>query len=70
MTADVRVKLQQVGKLITREIIIDNKVYSYRRIKLPVLTNPLGVVQDGVTSIAAKERAFLDTLCIQRLPFR
>jgi predicted transcriptional regulator of viral defense system len=51
-----------VASYVTREIIIDKKVYSYRRIKLPVLTNPLGILQDGITSVATKERAFLDTL--------
>jgi hypothetical protein len=51
-----------VASYVTREIIIDKKVYSYRRIKLPVLTNPLGVLQDGITSVASKERAFLDIL--------
>jgi predicted transcriptional regulator of viral defense system len=51
-----------VASYLTREIIIDKKVYSYRRIKLPVLTNPVGVLQDGITSVATKERALLDTL--------
>jgi predicted transcriptional regulator of viral defense system len=55
-----------VASYVTREIIIDKKVYSYRRIKLPVLTNPVGVLQDGITSVATKERAFLDTLYAQK----
>ena len=55
-----------VASYLTREIIIDKKVYSYRRIKLPVLTNPVGVLQDGITSVATKERAFLDTLYVNK----
>ena len=55
-----------VASYVTREIIIDKKVYSYRRIKLPVLTNPVGVLQDGITSVDTKERAFLDTWYVNK----
>ena len=51
-----------VASYLTREITIDSQIYSFRRIKLPVLLNPLGVSHSGETSIANKERAFLDTL--------
>jgi hypothetical protein len=51
-----------VASYVTREVTIDRQTYSLRRIKPSVLINPLGVLQDGVTSIAGKERAFLDTL--------
>ena len=53
-----------VASYLTREITIDKQVYAFRKIKLSVLTNPLGVVHSEETSIAVKERAFLDTLYV------
>lgn len=49
---------------LTRNIIIGGQVYSYRKIKDPVLTNSAGIGHSAETSIATKERAFLDTLYI------
>ncbi len=54
-----------VASYLTREIAVDGQVYSFRRIKNPVLTNPAGVEHKDKSSIATKERAFLDTLYIQ-----
>jgi predicted transcriptional regulator of viral defense system len=55
-----------VASYLTREIIIDGQKYVYRKIKNTVLTDPAGVLnQDGI-AIATKERAFLDTLYINK----
>lgn len=51
-----------VASYVTREITIDDQVYALRKLKNSVLTNPLGVAHREETSIAVKERAFLDTL--------
>jgi predicted transcriptional regulator of viral defense system len=53
-----------VASYVTREITIDGQVYALTRIKNSVLTNPLGVEHRDETSIASKERAFLDTLYV------
>lgn len=50
----------------TREIIIDNQTYSFKKIKDLVLTNPLGVEHKNESSIASPERAFLDTIYIHK----
>ena len=49
---------------LTREINVDGQIYSYRRVKVGVLTNPMGIEHVSETSIASKERAFLDTLYV------
>jgi predicted transcriptional regulator of viral defense system len=46
---------------LTREIEVDGQVYSFRRIKDPILTHTVGVEHRDESSIATKERAFLDT---------
>lgn len=51
-----------VASYLTREIEVDGQVYSFRRIKAPLLTNAVGVEHRDETSIATKERAFLDML--------
>jgi hypothetical protein len=48
----------------SREVIVDQQIYSYRKLKDPVLVNPLGIELTQETSIATPERAFLDTLYI------
>jgi len=53
-----------VASYLTREIAIDGQVYSFRKIRNAILTNPAGVVHKDETSFATKERAFLDTLYI------
>jgi predicted transcriptional regulator of viral defense system len=47
-----------------REISVDGQTYAYRRLKTNVLVNPTGVEHANETSMASKERAFLDTLYI------
>ena len=51
-----------MASYLTREIEVDGQVYSFRRIKDPVLTSAVGVEQRDESSVAIKERAFLDTL--------
>lgn len=53
-----------LASYLTREIIIDNQTYSFRKIKDSILANPAGVEHNEETSIATKERAFLDTIYI------
>jgi hypothetical protein len=51
-----------IASYLTREIVIDSQVYSYRKIKNPLLTDPAGVSNKDGIAIATSERAFLDTL--------
>jgi hypothetical protein len=53
-----------IASYLTREITVDGQTYSYQRMKSGVLTNILGIEQVSETSIATKERAFLDTLYV------
>jgi predicted transcriptional regulator of viral defense system len=53
-----------VASYLDREVIIDSQTYSYRKLKITVLINPIGVEHANETSIASKERAFLDTLYV------
>lgn len=46
----------------TREVIIENQIYTYRTLAGSILTNPLGLINRGSYWIASKERAFLDTM--------
>ena len=54
----------QIASYLTREIEIDGQAYSYKKIKNTILINSIGVENLNETSIASKERAFLDTLYI------
>ena len=47
---------------LTREVTIEEQTYSYKKIKDTVLTNVSGIELTDETSVATKERAFLDTL--------
>lgn len=53
-----------VASYLTRDIEVDGQVYSFKKIKTPILTNPAGVENKNESSFAAIERAFLDTLYI------
>jgi len=53
-----------VASYLAREITIDQQTYSFRKIKTTVLVNAKGVENINETSIATKERAFLDTLYV------
>ena len=51
---------------LTREIVCDGQAFSFRKIKDAVLSNRDGIEIKGDRSIAIKERAFLDTLYINK----
>jgi len=53
-----------VASYLTRDIEVDGQIYSFKKIKTPILTNSLGVENRDETSLATQERAFLDTLYI------
>lgn len=55
-----------IASYLTREIIIDNQTYSFKKIKNTILSNSLGVEQKEESPIAITERAFLDTLYINK----
>lgn len=46
----------------TRNLKIDNRTFTLRKIKDAVLYNPEGIIQNDTYSIATPERAFLDML--------
>jgi len=53
-----------VASYLTRDIEVDGQVYSFRRIKTPILTHSMGIENKEQTSLATRERAFLDTVYI------
>ena len=53
-----------VASYLTREITIDYQIYSLRKVKDAILTNPAGVEHRQESSIATKERALLDTMYV------
>jgi len=54
-----------VASYLTREITIDEQTYSFRKIKNEVLSDARGVENINETSMAGKERAFLDTVYVK-----
>lgn len=53
-----------IASYLTREITIDGQVYSFKQMNPQILTNPNGIEHKDESSIATKERAFLDTLYV------
>lgn len=51
-----------IASYTAREIIIDQQVYVFRQIKAKLLMDATGIEHVAETSIATRERAFLDTL--------
>ncbi len=51
---------------LTREITADGQIYSYRKIKGTVLTDRTGIENKGEYLTASRERAFLDTIYINK----
>jgi hypothetical protein len=49
---------------LVREITVDQQTYTFRKIKTGVLINTIGIENVNETSIATKERAFLDALYV------
>lgn len=55
-----------IASYLTRDIKCDGQTYSFRKIKDTVLTNKTGLKNEGEYLIASKERAFLDTIYINK----
>lgn len=51
-----------IASYLTRDITVEGQIYLYKKIKDMILTNSIGIEIANETSIANKERAFLDTL--------
>jgi len=51
---------------LSREISITGQSFRYRKIKSAVLTNPKGIIQKPGMNIAVPERAFLDSLYLDK----
>lgn len=51
-----------VASYLSRRIVIDDQVYSFRKIKNSILLNSSGIIQNEEFFTATKERALLDTL--------
>lgn len=54
----------KLASYLSREIIIDDQVFEYKKIKNEILTNAAGIDSTQEYSIASTERAFLDTAYI------
>lgn len=55
-----------IASYLTREITVEEQTYSFRKIKDVVLTNKAGLENKGEYLMASKERAFLDTIYINK----
>lgn len=51
---------------LTRELIIDNQIYVFKKIKDSILTNQVGIEVKDNYFIASLERAFLDVVYLNR----
>ena len=58
-------EITSIGNL-SRSIEIDGKVYRYRKIKGEILVDTSGIIREGNVNIASPERAFLDTLYLDK----
>ena len=55
-----------VASYLTRELVIDDQVYSLKKIKDSILTNRAGIEAKENYFIASPERAFLDILYLNK----
>lgn len=55
-----------VASYQTKEIICDGQAYTFKKIKDDILTNNVGVKDKNNYSVATKERAFLDTIYLNK----
>ena len=55
-----------VASYLSREITIDNQIYSFKKIKDSILTNHYGINQKDGYATATPERAFLDVLYLYK----
>ncbi len=51
---------------LSRNIIVENQVYSFRKIKSDILLNPQGIINNENINIACPERAFLDLFYLDK----
>ena len=51
---------------LSRSVKIENRIYSYRKVKGEILVATEGISQIGNVNIASPERAFLDTLYLNK----
>ena len=55
-----------VASYLSREIVVDNQTYSYKKVKDAILTNQAGIENKENYSVASPERAFLDILYLYK----
>ena len=55
-----------IASYVTRESIIDDKTYSYKRVRESILTNHTGIEAKNNYHIATPERAFLDVVYLSK----
>lgn len=55
-----------IASYLTREIVADGQIYAYKKIKDPILISHAGTEVKENYFIASTERAFLDTLYLNR----
>ena len=55
-----------VASYLRRELVCDNHHFSFKKIKQSVLTDKVGIEQRDYYFIADKERAFLDTIYLNK----
>jgi len=55
-----------VASYLTREIVCDKQKYSFRKLKMTLLSDATGVENKNNCAIATKERAFLDILYVNK----
>ena len=55
-----------IASYTKRKITADGQVYSYKRIKDTIITNPAGIESNDNYSVAIPERAFLDVVYLNK----
>ncbi len=55
-----------IASYVTREVTVDDKTYSYKRVRDSILTNHAGVEAKNNYHIATPERAFLDVVYLSK----
>lgn len=55
-----------VASYLTRDVTIEHQTYAFKKIKPLVLTHPGGVENKDPCSLATRERAFLDTIYLNK----
>lgn len=55
-----------IASYLTREVVCDNQFCTFKKIKDSVLTNHLGIENKDNLFISSKERAFLDTVYLNK----